>query len=195
MDPDAEYNLRCIFRWYSKTFHTPLHVVPELPLMSVLQAFHEERYREMRDDPARADELREEIRSLIESDEEAVERRMREDLEEYEADQFAKFVEEQEQEADAERKKKVAARKLKMDSELQKFTEQATKVLPSLEGVVPKLKPKVPGRPLPMVTPALKRETDLPTVEDLKELPPDVSISFVSPEDFEREINGTGEEE
>ena len=36
---DSEYQLRCIFRWYSKNFHTPLHVVSTLDEEEVLQAY------------------------------------------------------------------------------------------------------------------------------------------------------------
>jgi len=39
-----DYNLRRIFREYSKLFHTPLHVVHELPIEFVIQAWLEEHY-------------------------------------------------------------------------------------------------------------------------------------------------------
>ncbi len=41
---DQEYALRRIFRWYSKTYHTPLHMVDQLPLMDVLTAYWEEEF-------------------------------------------------------------------------------------------------------------------------------------------------------
>ena len=43
VNPDSEYYLRFMFRWYSKTFHTPLHMVPDLPLVEVLTAYYEGR--------------------------------------------------------------------------------------------------------------------------------------------------------
>jgi hypothetical protein len=42
LDPD--YPVRRIFRWYSKAFHTPLHLVEELPLYDVLLAYWEEQF-------------------------------------------------------------------------------------------------------------------------------------------------------
>lgn len=46
--PDAQSNLRFILRWYSKTFHTPLHQVgTEVPIEDVWLAFYEERYHGM----------------------------------------------------------------------------------------------------------------------------------------------------
>lgn len=56
LKPDSEYFLRKIFRWYSKTFSTPLLDVYDLPLEHVLQEFYEERYEAM-DDQAREEEL------------------------------------------------------------------------------------------------------------------------------------------
>jgi len=38
---DQEYQTRRILRWYSREFHTPLHVVSTLPLDDVFQAFFE----------------------------------------------------------------------------------------------------------------------------------------------------------
>lgn len=36
-----EYQTRRILRWYSREFHTPLHVAEELPLEDILRAFFE----------------------------------------------------------------------------------------------------------------------------------------------------------
>jgi hypothetical protein len=41
LEEDPEYLLRRIFRWYSTTYHTPLHQVEELPIEYVLQHFFE----------------------------------------------------------------------------------------------------------------------------------------------------------
>lgn len=46
---DSEYSLRRVFRWYSKTFFTPLHEVEDLPLSDVLQSYWEERFEDMED--------------------------------------------------------------------------------------------------------------------------------------------------
>jgi hypothetical protein len=42
VDPDDDAWLRRIFRFYSKHFATPLHLVPQLPLEDVLRAYFEE---------------------------------------------------------------------------------------------------------------------------------------------------------
>lgn len=46
---EGDYNLRTIFRWYSKTYCTPLHQVEDLPLEDVLQTYFETRFEEMED--------------------------------------------------------------------------------------------------------------------------------------------------
>lgn len=45
--PSPDYMLRRVFRWYSKTFHTPLHEVENLPLHDVLVHYHEANYEEL----------------------------------------------------------------------------------------------------------------------------------------------------
>ena len=40
--PSAEFSFRKLFRWYSKTFATPLHMVEKLPLYDILQAYYED---------------------------------------------------------------------------------------------------------------------------------------------------------
>lgn len=44
---DSEYAIRKVLRWYSKTFHTPLHLAEELPIEYVLQAYWEENYENL----------------------------------------------------------------------------------------------------------------------------------------------------
>lgn len=45
--PDQEANLRHIFRWYSKTFSTPLHEVDDLPVEDILLHWFEVQYEDM----------------------------------------------------------------------------------------------------------------------------------------------------
>jgi hypothetical protein len=47
MEPDSEALLRRIFRWYSKTFATPLHLVRNLPVEDILVAYFEHSFEEM----------------------------------------------------------------------------------------------------------------------------------------------------
>lgn len=49
-DPTTEYFYRYMCRWYSKTFHTPLHVVFTLPFQDVALAYFEEGYESMDED-------------------------------------------------------------------------------------------------------------------------------------------------
>lgn len=74
--PDHEACLRRVFRSYSKTFHTPLHIVEELPEEVVLQAYYEELYSEMKPEDR---EL--EIEALLETDEQRAERQTKKDSE------------------------------------------------------------------------------------------------------------------
>lgn len=46
-EPDSDYWLRKIFRWYSHYFATPLHEVEDLPLVDVLRAWYEQAYEDM----------------------------------------------------------------------------------------------------------------------------------------------------
>lgn len=41
MNGDSAYQVRRILRWYSREFHTPLHVVEDLPLDDVIQVYFE----------------------------------------------------------------------------------------------------------------------------------------------------------
>lgn len=87
--PDAESNVRYVLRWYSKTFHTPLHEVYNLPLEDVWFAYFEERYSDME----RAD-LEEEVAMALESPEARDEREMAEEVEKAQDLTFAKLAEE-----------------------------------------------------------------------------------------------------
>lgn len=53
--PESGYLMRQIHRWYSKTFHTPLHEVDALPEEDVLRAWWEERYEEMNEEELEAE--------------------------------------------------------------------------------------------------------------------------------------------
>ena len=90
-DADAEYILRKIFRWYSKTFYTPLHTIPDLPLEDVLQAYYECHYEELN-----LDQLEEERKLLIITPEEEEETNKQKDANAAESFEFMKEVEEEE---------------------------------------------------------------------------------------------------
>jgi len=74
-DAERDYHYRHIARWYSRQFHTPLHVVDELPLIGVLTAFFEEKYENMEEEYRHQEVLR-----LVEAPEERKARQAREQL-------------------------------------------------------------------------------------------------------------------
>ena len=47
LEPSSDFNLRGIKRWYSKNYHTPLHLVDNIPEYDILQAYYEETYSSM----------------------------------------------------------------------------------------------------------------------------------------------------
>lgn len=105
--PDAESNVRYVMRWYSKTFHTPLHVVEaEIPLEDLWLAFFEERYHNY--DP---ETLEEEVAKLLETPEQRKEREMAEESEKAAETEFVKLAEQANQ---VKKKVDEAAEKMKL---------------------------------------------------------------------------------
>lgn len=117
---DSDYNIRYILRWYSKTFHTPLTTVEDLPLEDVLQTYFECRYEEMNEA-----ERQQELERLLLSEEELARRRRQEDAEEAELAQFAKLTEDQVQKK-AEVGNKTKEAMAKVATGLQKLSEAVT---------------------------------------------------------------------
>lgn len=76
-DPPNDYTLRHIYRWYSKEFHTPLHVVDNLPRHFILTHYYEAHYEALRDDSQAENSLNEEIQGLINPKDESAEEVMR----------------------------------------------------------------------------------------------------------------------
>lgn len=76
---DGEYQLRRIFRWYSKAFSTPLHVVEELPLHDVIQSYWEEHYEGLNEN-----ELEQERSALTEDPDMLAVRQKKEDEDDFE---------------------------------------------------------------------------------------------------------------
>lgn len=157
-DPDRDYLVRKVHRWYSKTFSTPLAEVYDLPLEDVFQAYFEERYEDMSEEDRDTERL-----ELLETEAQRIARLRREDEDEADADAYARIVAEEE---------KAAA-----EAKAKKKTEQ-----PMLG--------EVPDRPTLGVGSSISRESVLPTVP--KELPPNITMQFVDPDEFENEIEGFG---
>lgn len=72
-----DYFERYLIRWYSRTYHTSIAEVMEIPTADILLAFYEERYAEY--DP---EDLQKEINELIETEAEKAARLQIEDEEE-----------------------------------------------------------------------------------------------------------------
>lgn len=86
-DPAPDYSLRRVFRWYSEKFHTPLHLVEELPVHDILQHYYEATFEDMAAEPAK---LRDELIELSESDEEAEARQLKRERDAIEEFKFAR---------------------------------------------------------------------------------------------------------
>lgn len=81
---------RQLYRWYSKTFSTPLHIVHTLPLTDILCAFWEERYSHMDQD-----ELEDERQRLLETPEERAAKALAEESDEMGTDALLRQLEEE----------------------------------------------------------------------------------------------------
>lgn len=55
---DQEYMIRHILRWYSKTFHTPLPQVEDIPFVEVLTAYYEERFENMEEQDLKEERIK-----------------------------------------------------------------------------------------------------------------------------------------
>ncbi len=90
-EQDPEYNLRSLFRWYSRTFHTPLHEVPDLPLDDILRTWWESYYESLT-----PEQLETERKRLAETEAEARARRLAEDVDQVGDDEFLQMTETEE---------------------------------------------------------------------------------------------------
>jgi hypothetical protein len=105
VQPDREYFLRRVMRWYSKTFFTPLAQVEDIPLEDLLQTFYEEEYGAM--DPESLDAIKEE---LLRTDEERYQQILDEEADEAEMFEMGKMI------AADEARKRLEAKKAKAES-------------------------------------------------------------------------------
>lgn len=92
-DDDGDARLRHIFRWYSREFSTPLERVEDLPLVDVLTHYFESMYEDMEE----AD-LEKERKTIVETEDERIDRMMRGDREKVDEMEFIRKVEADEQE-------------------------------------------------------------------------------------------------
>lgn len=156
LEEDQEYQLRHIFRWYSRNFNTPLYQVEELPLVEVLQAWYECQYESIVHDETREEELLKELLDLSENEEQRRKREMETERKLDDDEQFAKTVEEAE--------------------------PPPTKKDP---GTMQELVEEVKSRQ-DMDIPKRKKFSEAELPATIKTLPPDVNMSFVDSDEFER---------
>ncbi len=71
-DPDSAYFYRYVCRWYSKTFHTPLHLTYGLPSQDIFMAYFEEGYEAMDDDDRNLEMMKTVDPDFDEKEEEAI---------------------------------------------------------------------------------------------------------------------------
>lgn len=104
LNPDEEYELRKIFRFYSNKFHTPLDKVADLPLEDVLVAYFESEIEEQKDEAREAL-----IAQLLEKEEDRKAREMKEEREAVENYEFLKRVQNEEKDKKSKDKLSKAA--------------------------------------------------------------------------------------
>jgi hypothetical protein len=131
--PDLTDLHRFVARWYSKEFHTPLHVVFTLPIDDLWRAYFEEQFAEMEQI-----DIEQEVAIALETPEQREKRLSEEGQENQAEDAFAALAEA----ANAASKAKTAADAL------------------------------------------------VESVNKTKDLPPDINVDFVSPDEMERIISG-----
>lgn len=74
LKPDTDYYLRRVYRWYSKTFHTPLETAFDLPVEFVLREYFEEYFENLEEE-----ELDFQLEEVTETDEQRKQRLSAED--------------------------------------------------------------------------------------------------------------------
>lgn len=151
-----------IYRWYSRTYFTPLEQAYEIPQEEVLRIYFEDRYLEMRES-----ELEQEKADLLETEEDRQARILKEEEEAYEADQFAQMVAKEEQ----ERASSQAA-----PTELKSVHTQGSPFAPA-----PPKNEALLG--------STNKEAELPAIAAI---PPNITMTFIDEEELQKEIEGFG---
>lgn len=162
LNPDTDFYLRRLMRWYSKTFHTPLHIVEEeIPIEHVLLAYFEEKYESL--EPDDIEDLKLE---LLETPEEKAEKLALADEEDATEFAFAEMT--KNQVLDTEKKPK----KIDPMQHLNNIANSFNKFSKTMDKV---------GKELSNMAKDSK--------EDFPDLPPDVDMSFPDDDEFEKLLN------
>lgn len=145
-----DYALRKVFRWYSKTFATPLTQVEDLPVEFVLQAYWESMYEDMEDPKLEAERV---------------------ELTKTEAERKAEDRAWDEQQAEEVAFTQMVAQTKKIED----LKPEGIKAL------VPTPEEK-PPTPVEQATHGVEKLNEV--LNNIKELPPDVRMTFVTDEDM-----------
>lgn len=134
--PDMPAHTRYIHRWYSKTFHTPLHVVAELDPQDVFVAYYEATYEDMTED-----ERESAIAELLKTPEELRADKLAKDHERADIFEFAKITEAEERkkeekklaDLDTKQKQPFANSRMVPEASLPKAKSPMEKLQPDIE--------------------------------------------------------------
>ena len=124
-EPSHDFFLRKVFRWYSKTFSTPLHQVYDLPLFDIMQAWYEELYINLAEEKESPD-FHEELSNLSKTEDELEKEKLSKAKNEVEDWLFEKATvadNKKTAEQAAKEKKKIAEAKIQRDREVAKQIE------------------------------------------------------------------------
>ncbi len=145
--PDEAYEMRRIFRWYSRTFHTPLEEVEEIPIQKVLVHYFESEFEN-----ANEEQIEKFIRDMCESKEDKYKREMEEERLVVEDWLFLKSVE--------KTTKKPTNKENKLE-DVVKATDRVTKAITSI------LKPRDKDATLPDDDTSLPPDVSISFSDDL----------------------------
>ena len=176
-DPSEEYRWRWYYRWYSKTFHTPLQQVYDIPKYDIIQAYWEEHFEGLDET-----QLALEREEAVKTEEELEAEILNKSKDELETKRFAEKIEKEE----SERKKKELESKQKARQELiskkeadRKTTENLIKALGDFsEAVKPFVPPKMRAR----------RAPGLAVPRTFKDTPDEFSLSFTDLDGDEQDL-------
>lgn len=152
-----------IYRWYSRTYFTPLEAAYEIPQEEVLRIYFEDRYLEMKEL-----ELEQEKAELLETEEDRQARILQEEERAYEADEFARMVAQEEQDK---------ARAKATSAELKPVHDPGSPFAPA-----PPKNEALLG--------AVEKEANLPSMAPIL---PNITMTFIDEEELQKEIEGFGD--
>jgi len=124
LKPDTQAVLRSIFRWYSSTYATPLHMVDDLPLDDILTHWFEYHFEQLDEE-----DVRQKAEELILTPEERAERLVKQENED---EEFYQRIAEKAAKKHAsieKNREKLSKSNKEFDSALKSFKEKVADVL------------------------------------------------------------------